>query len=117
MANFEIHREKYLMFRSDAEREENSSPTRIEAYFNACFHLIEAQASLSGIHIHKHQSVRRVLEENPDIFGAASDNIWRSFQEIENQIRPGQVYGSSINGKKLSRTKELIKSIEGLCGL
>jgi len=37
MSNFDIHREKYKMFKCDAENEANSIPTRIQAYFNAGF--------------------------------------------------------------------------------
>ncbi|MEA3432465.1 MAG: hypothetical protein U9R01_07345 [candidate division WOR-3 bacterium] len=35
MSNFGIHREKYGIFKCDAENEANSIPTRIQAYFNA----------------------------------------------------------------------------------
>lgn len=116
MANFDIHKEKYLMFKRDAEDKENSIPTRIEAYFNASFHLIELRASESGIHIDKHQSVRTMLEKNNQIFKEDTERAWRAFQEIENQIRPGQIYGGVINGKKLNRTIELFKIIETICG-
>jgi len=37
MSGFEIHMEKYEMFRLDAENEEISIPIRIEAYFLCCF--------------------------------------------------------------------------------
>jgi hypothetical protein len=38
------------------------SLSRIEAYFNASFHLIEAVAARIGLHIQKHQKVRSELE-------------------------------------------------------
>jgi hypothetical protein len=116
MANFDIHKEKYTMFKRDAEDEENSIPTRIEAYFNASFHLIESRASNFGIHIDKHQNLRTILEKNHQIFREDTERLWRAFQEIENQIRPGQIYGSAINGKKLNRTIELFRIIETICG-
>ena len=116
MANFDLHKEKYLMFKRDAEDEENSIPTRIEAYFNASFHLIESEVSKYGIHINKHQNVRVILEKNNQIFGDNTERVWRAFQEIENQIRPGQIYGGAINGKKLKRTIELFEIIQTICG-
>lgn len=116
MANPDIHKQKYLMFKRDAEDTDNSIPTRIEAYFNASFHLIELKASKYGIHIDKHQSVRVILEKNNQIFKSNTERLWRVFQEIENQIRPGQIYGGTINGKKLKRIIELFKIIEAICG-
>lgn len=113
--NFEKHKEKYEMFKQDAENETNSIPTRIQAYFNACFHLIEAGAAKTGIHIQKHQKVRKVLEENHQIFGDKTETLWNAFQIIDNQIRPGQIYGGTIDGEKLKRTKELFKRIEEIC--
>ncbi len=104
------------MFKRDAEYKANSYPIRIEAYFYASFHLIEAMAAKKGLHIDKHQKVRQKLEKNPQIFEDRTEGVWRAFQEIENQIRPGQIYGGAIDGKKLRRTKELFEEIEKLCG-
>ncbi len=116
MTSFDGHMEKYRMFKADAQNETNSIPTRIEAYFNACFHLIEANAAKMGLHMEKHQRVRSMLERNHQIFGGDTEKVWRAFQEIENQIRPGQIYGGLIDGKKLQRTKELFETIEEICG-
>lgn len=55
------------------------------------------------------------MEENKTIFGKETENVWRAFQEIENQIRPGQTYGGSINGEALERTKELFEEIRRIC--
>ena len=115
MTDFNIHNKKYRMFKADAENETNSIPTRIEAYFYACFHLIEAIAARKAIHIEKHQKVRSILERNQQIFGDNTEDVWRAFQEIENQIRPGQIYGGLIDGKKLKRTKELFGVVNNLC--
>lgn len=115
MSNYDTHFEKYTMFNNDAENEDISTPLRIEAYFYSAFHLIEAVTALNAVHIEKHQKVRKQLEENPDIFNQDTETIWRSFQEIESQIRPGQIYGGSINGEKLQRTQNLYKKIENVC--
>ena len=112
MGSHEIHAEKYRQFKQDAEREENSTPLRIEAYFYALFHLIESVVAKSGVHINQHRHLRRELEANPDIFGEDTRKVWEGFQEIEHRIRPGQVYGSAVNGKNLARVIEIFQSIE-----
>jgi len=115
MARYDIHIEKYKMFKEDAENEATSHPSRIEAYFSAAFHLIEACAARRNVHIHKHQKVRTMLEENTEIFGGETDTVWRDFQKIENQIRPGQIYGGRIDGKALERARKLFEDIEEIC--
>jgi hypothetical protein len=115
MASLEIHAKKYKMFFKDAENEKNSEPIRIVAYFEAVFHLIETVAAKHRIHINKHQLTRRMLEDNEDIFKDDTERVWRAFQEIENQIRPGQAYGGAINGEALERTKELVDIIREVC--
>ena len=116
MTVFDKHYSKFLMFKKDAENEGISIPLRIEAYFYASFHLIEAVSAKHGIHIEKHQKVRATLETAVHIFGDKTETIWRTFLEIENQIRPGQIYGGAVNGEKLKRTKELFNTIEHICG-
>ncbi len=69
MGAYEIHAEKYRQFKQDAERAENSTPIRIEAYFYALFHLIESVVASAGVHINQHRHMRRELEANTDIFG------------------------------------------------
>lgn len=115
MSSFDIHMDKHEMFKKDAENEDNSTPTRIEAYFNSCFHLIEACAARHRIHINKHQLVRPILENVREIFEEDTERVWRAFQEIENQVRPAQVYGGRIDGEALEKVKELIIVIEDLC--
>lgn len=115
MSSLEIHVKKYKMFLKDAENEENSEPTRIEACFEAMFHLIEAVAATHRAHINKHQLTRKLLESNKEIFKNDTEKVWHAFQEIENQIMPGQAYGGAINGDALKRTKELAIFIQNIC--
>ena len=115
MSSFDIHFEKYEMFKKDAEITGVSDPLKIEAYFYSSFHVIEAVNAKHAVHINKHQHTRRVLEENEQVFGDHTESVWRAFQEIENQIRPGQVYGGSTNGKKLKRARNLFHQIEEIC--
>ena len=106
---------KYNLFKKDGENKENSEPTRIEALFEASFHLIEACAALHRIHINKHQMLRQELEKNKDIFSEKTEAVWSKFQELENQIRPGQIYGGKINGEQLKRAEEIFNKIEEVC--
>ena len=115
MASTEVHRNKYLAFKRDAENPDVSIPTRIQAYFNALFHLIEMTVSRHGVHINRHQHVRRELEANVFVFGEETQIVWRGFQEIENRIRPGQIYGSTENGRSLARTQQIFRALERIC--
>lgn len=115
MASLDIHLKKYKMFKKDAFNESNSEPTRIEAFFEAAFHLIEATANLSDVHINKHKMVRKMLQENQNIFEEKTETVWRTFQSIETQIRPGQAYGGKINGEKLKEALRAFESIEEIC--
>jgi len=110
-----IHRQKYEGFRADAEVHAQFVPTRIEAYFQASFHLIETVAARQKIHIDLHGRVRRILEANPDLFDAHTETVWRAFQRLENNIRPGQVYGGAINGPRLREAQQLFYQIEQIC--
>lgn len=115
MASLQIHEKKYALLKKDAENETNSEMTRINAYFNAVFHAIEAVAAKKDLHINKHGLVRRFLEEHSELFEAETEKVWRAFQELENQIRPGQIYGGAINGEKLEQAKKLFEIIEECC--
>jgi uncharacterized protein (UPF0332 family) len=115
MASHDIHLQKYKLFKRDAENEENSIPTRIEAIFEACFHLIEACMAKDGLHINKHSNVRSMITGHESVFGEDSEAVWRAFQELENQIRPGQVYGGRIDGPQLQQVQDIMKRIERVC--
>jgi hypothetical protein len=60
----QTHKEMYNKFKRDAENRGLFDATRAEAYFLAAYHLVEACAAKSRVHIHKHQLVRKRLEEN-----------------------------------------------------
>lgn len=115
MASQNIHLKKYGLFKRDAENEENSIPTRIEIIFEACFQIIEACMAKEKLHVNKHNRVRSMATEHNNVFGAGSDRIWRAFQEIEHQIRPGQAYGGRIDGPQLKRAQDLMEEIERIC--
>ncbi len=94
MSDLGAHLELYKKFKKDAENVELFEGTRVEAYFLSAFHLIEACAAKERVHINKHQKVRNILEENEFLFSAETENVWRSFQIIENQLRP-KFHGAS----------------------
>lgn len=111
-----IHLHKYKNFKLEAGRGKYP-PSRIENYFLACFHLIEAFAFLkSQIHIQKHQKVRGVLERNEEVFGKDTEKVWKLFEELENKVRIATSYGGKEDGEKIKRAKEILGEIEKICG-
>lgn len=114
MSSFEIHLKKCKLFKKDAENKTISHMTRIDSYFNAAYQLIETCIAKHDLHINKHQLVRtKLLESN--IFKENTEIVWRQFQLLENQIRPGQQYGGKINGEQLKRAKKAFDQIEQIC--
>lgn len=115
MSQYQVHKKKYLKFKKDAENEDLFVPTRIEAYFNSMFHLIDGIAALHSVHVDVHKNLRKVLENNPDIFGEDTRTVRSNFIKLERDIRPGQVYGSPINGEKIKEAQEIVSKIEEIC--
>lgn len=115
MSSFEVHIEKYNLFKKDAENETVSHPSRIEAYFAAAYQLIEACMAKYGLHINKHQMVRTILSQEERVFNSDTETVWRRFQLLENQIRPGQSYGGKINGEELKRAEQVFEEIKKIC--
>jgi len=115
MAQSGAHLERYKRFRLDALRNEVSEELRVEAFFLAAFHRIDACAARHNVHISKHQNVRKELGANDRIFGPKTPDVWKAFQELETRIRPKFVYGSRWTAKDFERAKQLFESIEALC--
>lgn len=115
MAQRAVHLAQYATFRADAERPELSPNLRVEAWFLAAYHRIDASAARVGVHIGKHQNIRRELELNAEIFGMDTHEVWQSFQELETRIRPKFVYGQAWSKKDVGLAKELFERIERLC--
>ena len=115
MAQATAHLDRYRKFRADAYREENSPELRVEAFFLAAFHYIEACAARENVHINKHQGVRRELEVNHRIFGAHAPEVWKAFQELERRVRPKFVYGVRWTAKDFARAQTLFENLEARC--
>jgi len=115
MSEFSVHFDLYKKFKKDAENETLFEGTRVESYFLAAFHLIESCAAKERIHINKHQKVRIFIEENEFLFRADSEAIWRSFQIIENRLRPKFTYSMSWTEIDLKKVIENFQIIESTC--
>ena len=115
MAQAAAHLARYRKFREDGFREENSAEIRVEALFLAAFHHIDACAAHHGVHINKHQAVRKELDTNTFIFGPETATVWKAFQELETRIRPKFVYGSRWTAADFERAKKEFGIIEACC--
>jgi len=115
MGSKENHFELYKKFKSDAENINNFEGTRVEAYFLSSYHLIESCAAQERVHINKHQHLRSTLTKNDFIFKDNTDEIWRNFQKIENQLRPKFAYGFSWTDIDMQNVKTCYKTIEKIC--
>ena len=115
MGSKENHFKLYEKFRNDAENINNFEGTRVEAYFLSAYHLIESCAAQERVHINKHQHLRSMLTKNEFIFRNNTDDIWRNFQKIENQLRPKFAYGFSWTEIDMENVKTCYKTIEKIC--
>ena len=106
---------QYETFRRDAQRERLSPNLKVEALFLAAYHRIDASAARLGVHLGKHQNVRKELERNEPVFGPDTREVWRAFQDLETRVRPKFVYGQAWSPKDLDQAQELFDRIERLC--
>jgi len=115
MGSKENHFKLYEKFKNDAENINNFEGTHVEAYFLSAYHLIESCAAQERVHINKHQHLRSMLTKNEFIFRNNTDDIWRNFQKIENQLRPKFAYGFSWTEIDMENVKTCYKTIEKIC--
>ena len=115
MSKEEAHREKYENFKKDARNEDLFIPSRIELYFDSAFHLIDMVCARFKLHIDMPKNVRRMISSHREVFKDDTETVCANFEELEKMIRPGQVYGSPINGKSLEKTKGIFETLEKIC--
>ena len=115
MGSMENHIKLYEKFKHDAGNKDIYEGTRVEAYFLASFHLIESCAAKERVHINKHQRVRITLEENRFILKENTEKVWRSFQKIENQLRPKFAYTFTWTPEDMNEVKRNFNEIEKYC--
>ena len=115
MGSKDNHFKLYEKFKNDAENINNFEGTRVEAYFLSAYHLIEACAAQERVHINKHQHVRSMLTKNEFIFKDNTDEMWKNFQKIENQLRPKFAYGFSWTENDMKSVETCYNTIEKIC--
>lgn len=106
----------YQRFSKAARNPSIPEELRVEAMFLAAFHLVDARAARSGVHINKHQAVRRELERNSFLFGPSTRRVWTAFQELERNLRPKFVYGGTWRQADFARAEAVFHEIVELCG-
>lgn len=112
----EDHLHKYRNFKKEGLRA-NYPPSKVENYFLATFHLLEAFVyEKAGIHVQRHSRLRSVLESNEFIFGENTEKIWRLFQDLENRVRIATSYGKSESPEIADKAAEILEKIEDGCG-
>jgi hypothetical protein len=114
MSDLKTHKKLYRKFKNDSKKNLYEG-TVVETLFLSAFHLIEACAAKNRVHVNKHQKVRRILEENDFIFSTKTEDVWRNFQKIENQLRPKFTYTDSWEELDLVAVEEAYKIIEKIC--
>jgi hypothetical protein len=112
VAQIKVHLAKLRTLQVDGLREDISPELRVEALFLAAYQAVEAAAARINVHIGKHQNVRRELEANREIFGDATDVVWRAFQDLETRIRPKFIYGQSWSKSDLTEGIRLFRIIQ-----
>jgi hypothetical protein len=112
VAQVAVHAAKLERLRSDGLRTDLSPESRVELLFMAAYQGIEAAAARLNVHIGKHQRVRDELEANREIFGPATETVWRAFQDLETRYRPKIVYGQSASPHDLKAVVQLFETIE-----
>jgi len=109
------HLAQYKDFKKGAELEANPVQVRVESWFLATFHLIDACAARKNVHINKHQRVRHELTANPSIFGKHTEAVWMAFQDIEARLRPKFVYGKNWQKADFQAVLKRAGQIQSVC--
>jgi len=109
------HLYQYKDFKKGALLEANPLQVRVESWFLAIFHLIDACAARKNVHVNKHQRVRHELNANPSIFGKHTEAVWMAFQDIEARLRPKFVYGKNWRKEDFEAVLKRAAQIEGTC--
>jgi len=114
MSRLETHLQKARTFQQGADQA-TSPEMRVEAWFLAAYHLIEACAAKHRIHIQKHQRVPDELERNSAILGPRSTTVADAFRYLDNNARAKFVYGDSGTKRDLAKARSCFEEIEAAC--
>jgi len=114
MTRMESHLARYREFKKSAELSD-SDAVKVESWFLAAYHAIEACAAKHRIHIQKHHLVPRELERNPAIFGERTKQVADAFRYLDFEARAKFVYGGSGKASDLVLAKRSFETIESAC--
>ncbi len=115
MGTLDRHRAQYRTFKASADLAGLGPEARVELLFVAAYHLIDACAAKEGVHINKHQMVRRELEKDPLIFGDCTREIVEAFRELQGTLRVRFVYGGKWTPADKEHAEEHFTAIERIC--
>jgi len=114
MSRLETHLQKARTFQQGADQA-TSPEMRVEAWFLAAYHLIEACAAKRHIHIQKHQRVPGELKRNPAIFGERTAEVSEAYQYPDGEARAKFVYGASGTDEELDRARSSFETVRRRC--
>jgi hypothetical protein len=114
MTRLENHLHKYREFKRAAEASD-SDAVRVETWFLAAYHLIEACAAKHRVHIQKHQRVPEELLHNPSILGGRTKEVVDAFRFLDFEARAKFVYGTTGSRSDLARARGSFETIEAAC--
>ena len=114
MTRLENHLARYREFRAAADASE-ADAVRVESWFLAAYHLIEACAAKRRVHIQKHTKVPEELLRNPEILGDRAKEVADAFRFLDLEARAKFVYGASGTASDLGRARRSFEAIEAAC--
>ncbi|HKZ64463.1 MAG TPA: hypothetical protein VJ400_08470 [Thermoplasmata archaeon] len=114
MSRLETHLARFREFR-DAASATEADAVRVESWFLASYHAIEACAAKNRLHIQKHSRVPEELTRNLAIFGDRTREVVEAFRFLDLEARAKFVYGGSGTDADLRRARQSFEAIEAIC--
>ncbi|MDE1821856.1 MAG: hypothetical protein KGJ23_12400 [Euryarchaeota archaeon] len=114
MSSLENHLQRAEEFLAQANVSDLRAP-KVEMWFLAAYHLIEACAAKARLHIMKHQKVADELRRNPTILGEDSDRVAEAFRYLDHVARSKFVYGASGSEEDFQEARSNFALIEEIC--
>ena len=114
MSRLETHLVKARKFQEGADRA-TSPEMKVEAWFLAAYHFIEACAAKHRIHIQKHQRVPEELKHSRQIFGEKTMLVSDAYEYLDGEARAKFVYGDSGTDEDLERARTSFETVRRVC--
>src|SRR3972149_1323485 len=115
MSRLETHLARFREFRDAASSATEADAVRVESWFLASYHAIEACAAKKRVHIQKHSRVPEELTRNLAIFGDRTREVVEAFRFLDLEARAKFVYGGSGTDADLRRARQSFEAIEAIC--